>query len=169
LIEVESYNAFRFVELVNQVYERIEDSSDLTNMNQENYLNAIFSNWIIVPMHQVKEDETDFKSWKSRNIVGQSEVFTIHPDRYIQNNGQSKIYENGTYFNNYKEFQFYKNQYAVNYPNYLIAKAKEEYRFFECRVWIGIEKEPKRIWVCQSPYYSDEKGLTVYAENDSQL
>ena len=162
-------NARTFVQFINDIYIDLPKFSDLAERNQKNYINHIKNNWLIVPMNETKEDDEQTSTWKSRNITGQTELFVIHPTEYIKLNPQAKNYDTGTFFNNYKEFQYYKNQFSVNYPNYLVAKGKEDGRVFSCDIWIGNEKDSKSIWVAQAIYYSKDLGLCIDIENDSQL
>jgi len=175
-LECKNYNAEEFVRLINLIYA----NSDLAEIsNQERYRDLIKLNWLFLPAEEAKEDDGTNQKWRSRDIMGQTEIFIRDPLEYIKKNPQRKLlseHESGVYFNNYREFQAYKNQYVVSYPSYLIAKGKDKGRLYIREVWIGdYQKDSLKIWCADTSCYNtlngEERriGLDVVTNEDNTL
>lgn len=172
-LECKNYNAKEFVRLINLIYA----NSDLAEIpNQAEYRRLIKHNWLTLPAEEAKEDDGTNQDWRSRNILGQTEIFVRDPLEYIKENPQRKLlseHERGVYFSSYREFQAYKNQYVVNYPSYLIAKGKDKGRLYIREVWIGdYQKDPLKIWCSDTSCYNNQDrriGLDVVSDDDNTL
>ena len=147
LLECKGYNAKEFVELINLIYPEMMEFSPETQDNIDNYRKNIVYNWLITPKEKLEEDDDDSSNfWKSRNIGNQSEVFTINPESI-----------NDCYFENYNEFNLFKNEYALNCPSYLMSKAIKESAVYPMK--IKIREDEKNIYIAQK--YNDEVGLIL--------
>lgn len=165
LLKCKQYNAFDFVELINQVYEEINEYSSRTKLNADKLKDQIIQNWLILPMAQVEEDDDNTHVWKSRNIENQNDVFVFDPYDYLENNPQrfshlDKNKNKSCYFDNYKEFMYYKNQFSINCPQHVVQKGIKNGRVYQRnKIWIGDNNEPKSIWCTNS--YDSNTGLTL--------
>lgn len=165
LLECKQYNAFDFVELINQVYEEINEFSNRTKLNADELRKQIIQNWLIIPMAEVKEDDNNTHVWKSRNIENQSDVFVFDPYDYLEKNPQrfsllDKNKNKSCYFDNYKEFMYYKNQFSISCPQYLIQKGKKNGKVYQRnKIWIGDKRDPVCIWCANS--YDQNIGLIL--------
>jgi len=168
LIELKKYNAREMVELINKVYPLKTEWSDKTKINLEYFEKHILNNWLIVPAEQPDIDEESTSKWKSRDINAQKEIFTIEPDKYFLENPQ-KSNKVGDVFDNYKELNFYKNKFSVQYPSYLVSKGILNGLIYSRNILIGYEKEPKMIWCTNDRGYCEEIGMNIDIENDNFL
>lgn len=163
LLQCQAYSANDFVALVNQVYAQIPKFSSKAQANADALIEHIINNWLIVPNIKQGEDDQDTNIWKSRNIEEQREVFILNPHGYLDNNPQrlgkaKKHLGKPCFFDSYKEFMYYKNQYSVNCYSNVFRKAREQSQIAESdEVWIGDSKEPFKVWVTDC--YDAEYGL----------
>jgi len=173
LLSCKKYNSFEFTELVNSIYEDIKEFSNITKINADKLNDQIIQNWLIVPQSQIDEDEEDTHIWKSRNIEAQSEIYVINPYRYLDDNIQKlasldKHKCKECFFDNYKEFMYYKNQYSVNCPTYLVQKAYKEGKIYKSdKLWIGDNTDPKHVWI--TDHYNSDLGLVFNGLNEDQI
>lgn len=72
-------------------------------------------------------------------------------------------------FESYKEFNFYRNQYSVQYPFYLVAKAIETGLIYSRSIFIGYEKDSKIIWCTDRRGYNGDVGMNIDIQNDNFL
>lgn len=170
MLECKNYNAEDFVRLINQIYSK----TNLVEVsNQIRYQDLIKNNWLVLPKEEANEDNGTNQVWRSRNIIGQTEVFVCDPLEYVKKNPQRRTlqeHEQGVYFTNYKEFQAFKNQYVVGYPIYLIAKGKEKGNLYYREIWIGDnQKEPLKIWCADATCYNERIGLDIVSNEDATL
>ncbi len=165
LLECRKYNAFAFVDLINKVYDDLQTFSNRTQLNVDKLKEQIIQNWLIVPMAETNEDDDSTHIWKSRNIENQIDVFVFDPFDYIEKNPQrfsnmDKNKNKPCYFDNYKEFMYYKNQFSINCPQYLIQKGRKNGKVYQRnKIWIGDNREPLSIWCTNS--YDDNLGLIL--------
>src|SRR5690606_14223380 len=75
ILTCRKYSAFDFVNMVNEVYPSFETPSVKSQHNATLLKKKFVSNWVILPLEQSKEGDTDNQEWKSRNIVGNESVF----------------------------------------------------------------------------------------------
>jgi CRISPR-associated endonuclease/helicase Cas3 len=168
-IDKVQYSAKAFVDLINIIYKDLSNFSDVTRNNISMYKKLIVYNWLIIPEEETAEDDDKTSKWKSRNITGQSEVFVIHPSVYLRHLSKTKTDDSEYFFKNYKEFQFYKNQCAINYPTYLLKKGLENNIVHEYQISIGYDKDSKRILCCIPEAYNEKLGLTIDIKSDNFL
>jgi CRISPR-associated endonuclease/helicase Cas3 len=146
LLECKGYNAKEFVALINLIYPEMMEFSPETQVNIDNYRKNIVYNWLINPKEKLEEDDNSSNFWKSRNIGNQSEVFTVNPKSI-----------NDCYFENYNDFNFFKSEYALNCPNYLIAQGVKKGSIY--KQIIRIREEKMEVYIAQK--YNDEVGLIL--------
>jgi CRISPR-associated endonuclease/helicase Cas3 len=146
LLECKGYNAKEFVDLINLIYPEMIDFSPEAQYNIDNYRKSIVYNWLITPQEKLEEDDNSSNFWKSRNIGNQSEVFTINPE---------SIYD--CYFDSYNEFNLFKNQHALNCPNYLLINAIKEGLIYKQTITIRDDKI--EIYIAQ--HYNEKMGLIL--------
>lgn len=151
-LECKKYNAQNFVDLINLVYPEMTDFSPEALSNLEHYKNNIVYNWLINPLEIPDEDRNTTNFWKSRNIGNQTEVFIRDPEDI-----------NNRYFENYSEFNLFKNQYSLSCSNYLIAQAIEDGAIY--KQIIKIREDEKTIYIARN--YNNEVGLIL--KNDCFL
>ncbi len=170
LLNPKSYKIHELVDLVNAVYKELPEFSNRTKLNAGKLKDQIIENWLILPLAVTEEDEEGTHIWKSRDIDEQKEIFVLDPYDYLEKNPQKfrwleKNRYKDCFFDNYKEFMYYKNQYVVNCPQYLFMKAKENGKIYQRnKIWIGDNKDPKLIW-CTSNYDSN-LGLVLDDKDD---
>jgi len=146
LLECRGYNAKEFVKLINLIYPEMIEFSPEAQDNIYNYRKIIVNNWLITPQEKLEEDDDSLNFWKSRNIGNQSEVFTVNPEIV-----------NDCYFENYNDFNLFKNQHALSCPNYLLINAIKEGLIYKQSIMIRSDKI--EIFVAQ--HYSHELGLIL--------
>lgn len=165
LLRCQKYNAKDFVDLINLVYAELEIFSNRTQLNADKLKQQIIQNWLILPIAETKEDDDNTHVWKSRNIENQTEVFVFDPYDYLEKNPQrfSNLYKNinkPCYFDSYSEFMYYKNQFSVSCPQYLVQKGRKNGKIYQRnKIWIGDNKEPSFIWCTNS--YDPDLGLIL--------
>jgi CRISPR-associated endonuclease/helicase Cas3 len=167
------FNSFELVELVNKVYPEMSDFTNRTQSNAKRLKDQIIQNWLILPYAQTDEDEENTHIWKSRDIEPQSEVYVLNPINYLDNNFQkyAKIDRNKDkfcYFDNFKEFMYFKNQYSVSCPLYLLKKGLKSGQVYKSdNIWIGDNREPKHIWITDN--YTSELGLILNDNDETKI
>ena len=80
IIECKKYSAGEFVILVNEVYPSFDSFSIRTEQNATLLKKKFVSNWVILPLEQSKEEDTENQDWKSRDIAGNESVFVTFPE-----------------------------------------------------------------------------------------
>lgn len=172
LLKPKSYNAYEFVNLVNEVYKTLPKFSNRTEINGDKLKDQIIENWLILPVAVTDEDEGNTHVWKSRDIEAQKEIYVLDPYDYLEKNPQEfKDLEKNKYkdcfFDNYKEFMYFRNQFVISCPNYLFQKAKKNAKVYQRnKIWIGDSRDSKSIWCTNS--YESNLGL-ILDDNDSNI
>ncbi|MBA3648782.1 MAG: CRISPR-associated helicase Cas3' [Chitinophagales bacterium] len=160
LLQPKSYNAFELVDLVNKIYKELPKFSSRTEINADKLKDHIIDNWLILPLALTEQDEENTHVWKSRDIDSQVDIYVLDPYDYLEKNLQrfkdlEKNKHKECFFDNYKEFMYFRNQYVISCPNYLFQKARKNGKVYQRnKIWIGDNKESKSIW-CTSNYDSD--------------
>jgi len=144
LLEIKDYSAADFVNLVNKVYDKLQESTSDAINNARCLEESFIANWLILPADEMKEDEEDTMQWKSRNIPSQVTIFTKHPDGY---------------FKNYMDFQAFKNEWGIAIPIYLAQRGISNSSISSKK--IGIRDEKRNILVASESAYSFEEGLNI--------
>lgn len=165
LLKCKKYSAKDFVDLINIVYAELEIFSNRTQLNADKLKEQIIQNWLILPIAETKEDDDNTHVWKSRNIESQTEVFVFDPYDYLVKNTQrfSNLEKNKNkpcYFDNYREFMYYKNQFSISCPQYLVQKGRKNGKVYQRnKIWIGDNYNPISIWCSNS--YDSNLGLIL--------
>src|SRR5690554_731540 len=79
-LEQKKYSAGDFVTLINKVYPDFKGLSVKAEINATKLKEKFISNWLILPLDQSKEDDTDNQDWRSRDIVGNETIFVTYPE-----------------------------------------------------------------------------------------
>jgi CRISPR-associated endonuclease/helicase Cas3 len=162
-LERKTYNAFEFVDLVNKVYPNIPGFSNTTLNNIDAYKEQVINNWLIMPYTQKDEDDISAYTWKSRNIEDQVEVLVLSPQEYLSENeqklrGNQQYLDKNCFFDNYREYSYYKTQYAVTCSPYLLQKAEKQGKVYKSDdIWVGDSKTPLNVWLTND--YNSNTGL----------
>ncbi len=144
LLELKDYSAADFVNLVNQVYDKQQESPSNAINNARCLEESFIANWLFLPADEMKEDEEDTMQWKSRNIPAQVKVFIKHPEGY---------------FKNYMDFQEFKNECGIAIPIYLAQRGISNGCISPTEIVIGDEK--RNIMVALESAYTFEEGLNI--------
>lgn len=170
LLQPKSYNAFEFVDLVNKIYKELPKFSSRTEINADKLKDHIINNWLILPLAVTEEDEENTHVWNSRDIDAQVDIYVLDPYDYLEKNLQrfkdlEKNKHKDCFFDNYKKFMYFRNQYVISCPNYLFQKARKNGKVYQRnKIWIGDNRESKSIW-CTSNYDSNI-GLVLDDKDD---
>ena len=154
LMECKKYSANEFVKFINAVYPSFEDFQVKTKENAVLLKKKFTSNWVIVPLEQTKEDDTDSQEWKSRDIVGNDTVFVKFPD--VDN----------FYF--WQDFQEFKLEYGIDIPSYLIKNGVKNGRVTtksmkvnetEIKIFIALNSYSFDLGLQMTPLSADDQFL----------
>lgn len=147
-LQIDSYSAKNFIDLVNEVYKDGLAFSDKALTNAKKLRELIKSNWLILPAYEF-EEEKDSGVWKTRDITGQMTVLALTPDELEQR-----------YFKNYLEFEKLKNKFGVSCPIYLVKKNVENNRLIMEKVIVADEEETVFL-LSSKTMYSLDLGLDL--------
>ncbi len=151
LLDCKGYSANDFVEFINKVYDSFDQFRVRTKENAKLLKNKFVSSWVILPMEQTKEDDTDSQEWKSRDIVGNDTVFvtSLVPDSF--------------YF--WQDFQEFKLENAIDVASYLIKKGIK-YGRITTKI-INVNETEFKINIALNSYDSDlGLQLTTFSVDD---
>lgn len=126
LIKCKGYSASDFVNLINEVYPKFDEFSSRASQNAILLKEKFISNWIILPLDQSREDDTDHQEWKSRDIGGTETVFTVYPE-----------FDN---FHYWQDFQEFKIENSIDVPVYLIQKGLNDHQLVRKEISVSDEK-----------------------------
>jgi CRISPR-associated endonuclease/helicase Cas3 len=154
LLKLRSYSAQDFVDFINIVYEKLEDFSVRAKQNAKLLKELFAHNWIVLPNANSEVDDTETVFWKSRDIDNNANVLTAFPEN--------------PYFDNYMEWQAFKNENSVDLPVYLIEKGKKFYKIYQSQIYL--KDEEMKVWRTIDKVYEFEKGLFLSdSETDNFL
>ncbi|MBW7941322.1 MAG: CRISPR-associated helicase Cas3' [Candidatus Kuenenia stuttgartiensis] len=136
LLETKDYSASDFIQLINNIYPSFKEFSVKTKENADLLKTKFVSNWIILPLEQSKEDDTDSQNWKSRDIIGNESVFVQYPE--IDN----------FYF--WQDFQEFKIENSIDVAAYLIVNGIKNKRIIKKQ--IKVSEETKTIYLALNAY-----------------
>jgi CRISPR-associated endonuclease/helicase Cas3 len=153
IIEKNSYNAEKLVNLLNKVYSSQNSFSPKAKDNAKSLKEYFSWNWLINSKQITAADATEANFWKSRNIGAQSIVFTQKP--------QSEI----SY--NYFAYQTWKIKYSIELPVYLIEKGIKLHMIDKFK--IQYRDEDEIILVIREGFYSYDKGVSFNELEDTCL
>lgn len=154
IVDCEEYCAADFVNLVNEVYPSFKSFSVRTQENATLLKKKFVSNWIILPLEQSKEDDTDSQNWRSRDIVGNESVYVDFPE--VDN------------FYYWQDFQEYKVEKSIDISSYLIISGLKNKRIVKKK--ITVSEESLTIYVALNAYSVDfGLQLSEYSIDDQFL
>lgn len=139
ILSCKMYSADDFVQMVNNVYPSFENFSNRSEANAVLLKRKFVSNWIILPLEQSKEDDTDNQEWKSRDIVGNETVFVNFPE--------------SDFFQYWQEFQEFKIENSIDVSSYLIRGGLKNSKLVSKKVYI--QGEENTIYVAAHSYQFD--------------
>jgi len=142
ILETKDYSAEDFVNLINDVYNEFENFSVSAEMNSDKLKNHVISNWLILPEALLNEDDESTNFWKSRNIPHHIDVFVEEPLKY---------------FHNYRDYMYFKNQFGVACPLYLVEPAKKTGQLIPMSITVGDDEF--NIYFTNKDVYSYQTGL----------
>lgn len=145
LLKLKGYTAKNWIDLVNEVYEKIPEFSEKAKTNAFHLKNLFVANWIVGSMENIQKEEEETQIWKSRDIAGNVSVFTQYPDN--------------DYFKDWNEFTEFKNDVVVNLPMYLVEKGIRNGELKHIEVIINDKKE--KIYYALPKVYSNNIGLQI--------
>jgi len=144
LLQLKTYSAKEFVDLINIVYEKIEEFSLRAKDNAKLLKETFANNWVILPKAISELDNTETIFWKSRDIDNNMSVLVEFPEN--------------PYFRNYIDWQAYKNEKAVDLPIYLIQQGIKLFQIDNNKK-IVLKEDVQNICVTRAGVYTKEKGL----------
>lgn len=139
ILNCQKYSAFDFVKMVNEVYPSFESLSLQSEHNATLLKKKFVSNWVILPLEQSKEDDTDNQEWKSRNIVGNESVFVEFPETDS--------------FRYWQDFQEFKIENAIDISSYLIKNGFKNKKL--TKKDIRVSGEEMTIYIATNAYNFD--------------
>jgi CRISPR-associated endonuclease/helicase Cas3 len=143
LLKLQPYSAQDFVDFINIVYKRLEDFSIRAKQNAKLLKEQFAHNWIVLPNANSEVDDTENLFWKSRDIDNNATILTAFPEK--------------PYFNNYMEWQAFKNENSVDLPIYLIRKGEKLKKIYQSKIYL--KDEEVEVWRVHGGVYEFEKGL----------
>ncbi len=153
LLELQHYSAQSFVELINVVYEKLEDFSIRAKQNAKLLKEQFAYHWLVGPKANSEIDDTETTFWKSRDIDNNVTVLTAFPKN--------------PYFINYIEWQSFKNENSVDLPIYLIQKGKTLHAIYQSKIYL--KDEEMEVWRTHEGVYEFEKGLLIQSISNNFL
>ena len=150
ILELKQYSPKLLVNLINRIYSGSQNFSPKAIDNSKKLKDSFRNNWLINPLQQMQQDDTDSNLWKSRNIPPQDTVFVKKPE--------------SPYFRNYLEFQAWKLSCSLEVPVYLIEKYRKENILDMVTVHIGEDEE--NILIIREGFYDFEKGVSLPSKED---
>lgn len=150
LLEIKKYSAHDFVNMINMVYEKLEDFTTQAKDNAKLLKEQFAYNWIVLPKANSEIDDTETVFWKSRDIGNNTTVLTDFPEN--------------PYFSNYLDWQEFKTSNSVDLPNYLIRKGIKNQNIYQSTIYL--KDEEINIWRTHEGVYGFEKGLCLEDERD---
>ncbi len=144
LLKLKKYSAGDFVEFINEVYHELEDFSVCAKENAKLLKENFACNWVILPHAASEVDDTGTVFWKSRNIANNVSVLTEFPKN--------------PYFNNYMDWQAFKNEHSVDLSRYLVPQGIDSSKI-DSNKWIYIKEEKIPVYVTYLDIYTIGRGL----------
>jgi len=122
LLKDGEYSAKKFVDLVNELYPNLKESTSDALQNKKQLERLIVANWLILPCESVEEeaaeDSDHTKDWRSRDIPFQYTVFTG-----FEINGLDDDFDPPT---NKAELREFEARYGVTLYAYEYHRARKE-------------------------------------------
>ena len=147
LLKKQKYSSKQFVDLVNLVYKEVPKFSDKAKDNAKELEKYFKNNWLILPAEQMDDESEATQGWKSRDIGDTITIFVKEPESFFQN---------------YMDYQKFKNLFGVSIPYYILKMNESLVRFKT----ICIREEKMNIYFVEPDCYNSTKGLLF---PDSQL
>lgn len=144
IIKCKQYSAGDFVEMINHVYDKIEEFSVLATENAKLLKQQFACNWIVLPTSQSEVEDTQTQFWKSRNIENNATVFVKEPERY---------------YNNYMDWQIFQNENAVEISVYNVRKGIASGELISTNV--VIKEDEQKVYFTNKDVYNSRKGLLI--------
>jgi len=144
LLECKGYSANDFVNFINIVYPSLDDFQAKTKENATLLKQKFISSWVILPLEQTKEDDTDSQEWKSRDIAGNDTVFVNFPKT--------------NYFYYWQDFQEYKIENSIEIPSYMLRNGIKNKKVITVK--IKVADEDISIFIALNSY-NMEVGLQL--------
>ncbi|MCO5237393.1 MAG: CRISPR-associated helicase Cas3' [Chitinophagaceae bacterium] len=144
ILKIKQYSAKDFVEMVNQVYPKFNQFQSKAIQNANLLKEKFVFNWVILPLEQSKEDDTDNQEWRSRDIVGNETVFIEYPET--------------DYFYFWQDYQEFKLENSIDVSSYLIKRGIKDNKIIKKK--IKVSGDDLEIYVALN-CYSFEYGLQL--------
>ena len=142
-LKLHPYSAQDFVNLINVIYESLEDFSIRAKQNAKLLKEQFAYNWIVLPKAISEVDDSETVFWKSRDIDNSVTVLTSFPEN--------------PYFTNYIEWKYFKIENSVELPVYLIQKGKKLRKIYQSKIYL--KDEEIKVWRTHEGIYEFEKGM----------
>ncbi|MCO6461675.1 MAG: CRISPR-associated helicase Cas3' [Saprospiraceae bacterium] len=139
IINCQKYSASDFVDMVNEVYPSFEALSVQSEHNAVLLRKKFVSNWVILPLEQSKEDDTENQEWKSRSILGNESVFVEFPE------SDDFLY--------WQDFQEFKVENSIDISSYLIKNGLKNNKL--TKKDIKVSGETLMIYIATNAYSFD--------------
>lgn len=152
------YSAQRFMELVNELYPRLEKPTAEARRNMERLEEMVVRDWLIVPRHEVAPEDDDTPEWKSRDIDAQKTVLVE-----VETSGFDM---NTLDFPSFLAFREWSLPKSITIPAYEYARAMRQGMLEQTKAYIGHDQKEQHLAVVKPRYYSMERGLAFEERKD---
>lgn len=145
ILDTTLYNSAKLVKLLNTVYSNETKFSSRAIANAKNLKEYFKNNWLISPMQQSSEFNTDTNYWKSRDIAPNDIVYISQPDE------KSLL--------NYFSFQNWKLSNSIELPKYLIEEGIRKNMIDIKRYRVFNDEEIQLLYVIREGFYDKYRGV----------
>jgi CRISPR-associated endonuclease/helicase Cas3 len=154
------YSPDDLVNLVNQTYPAQPDADARARNNQGVLEHCITHHWLIGPADSTTDDSDDdeysWTDWKSRDIPTQRTVYVGVPTMLSDDDIH-------TSFKNWQDRKIFDIEHGVSLYAHEFAREKEG--FIKATVYVR-DNAQETIFLVPDRFYSEEKGLYFFEEND---
>lgn len=157
LLVTGTYSAKSFIELVNEVYPTIEKELPHIKINKRALENCIITNWLILPVENVENEDDNTKDWYSRDIPPQKTIFANYKESVVWKEGIKT-------FRNMSQRREFEIRHGIKCHNYEFNDAVKKDLVEKVSFTIG-EELTEDLFLVKKEYYNSEIGLNFDGAN----
>jgi len=151
LLVTGTYSAKSFIELVNEVYPTIEKELPHIKVNKRALEKCITTNWLILPVENVENDDDNTKDWCSRDIPPQKTIFANYKESLVWKEGIKT-------FRNMSQRREFEIRHGIKCHNYEFNDAVKKDLVEKVSFTIG-EELNEDLFLVKEEHYNSEIGL----------